>query len=1041
MDLGSASKQGRAWWLAGLLALLCLAVQAQQAAPVNPELDEGLRYARGLLQDLRLPDIADLVIADLERKFPEAKARFAALKLEGELARGMFDVVIKRIATEPNQDSAEVWAMKLTLADAYYAHSKYPEAKGLYEKFFARFEKETPPELLTFYSESAYKYAQMLLYLNELRAGLKAYERVLKSKLEQHVMRQCLSEMADVALRIAATSADKQEQEKLLRDAESWADKLLWVQDIWFGKAIVIKAHAVMMRGRPDDAKKLVDGYMGTLQIIHKSLVQMEEETGEPLTRVSPMPECRYLLAVMLQEEADKLMQQPGFDREAVLSLLVGARLADGSRQGNGAYQHFINVFLKYPESTWAAEAGERAEQVRLIVAEVFGGNISAVVTAEQTAKVRSIQFRDARMLFTQGQIRNAIDRLLLVLNRFPDTPESVSALGDLARCYIQTIVDAPEHELYAEVVLGHLAERLGGIPETRSLAGDEVIRIAEYWAENGRADKRAAAFDLYFRIFPDHLLAANYLASFGERAYRDKDYATALSYFGQVAATYTNSQLAYDALNRIASVYEEMGDSTNATVALDRYVQRLEERPKPGQELMSAKYRQAQALKNSALDLLRAATNDAGRAAGNAALARAAVAYNALATTLQQPDHPYQVNDADKQKNASLLEGAFYNSAYCLSQVTEPADRVPEIRRRAIASYEALVKRFPRSAFAPAALIQIGSIWTMLRDATQAEAALGRLLKDYSDTPEARSALPLLADNLMKLGMREEALARYRQMFADAGGKYGDADLLRAAQVLIGAKEYDLAQQGLERVLARSKDYRTVAPARLRQAELLLARAKYTEAIQVLEAFIKEYPNLTLLVDANLLLSQAASLAGERERDDLKRKLLFNAAVDAMKQVRQRRTNQVEMAASDIAVGGIMARKARAEKEFGMTDKARDSRGQALIAYQSFIDNADPANLVLAPLVETAYFESTPLLLEHGEWLMAAENCESYLGSFPRGRHVAEMRAWMNQARTELGAAGAAAPAPAAGATNSAPAAPAAASTNGAAPAAAGTP
>ena len=97
--------------------------------------------------------------------------------------------------------------------------------------------------------------------------------------------------------------------------------------------------------------------------------------------------------------------------------------------------------------------------------------------------------------------------------------------------------------------------------------------------------------------------------------------------------------------------------------------------------------------------------------------------------------------------------------------------------------------------------------------------------------------------------------------------------------------------------------------------------------------------------------------------------------------------------------------------------------------------------NLVLAPLVETAYFESTPLLLEHGEWLMAAENCESYLGSFPRGRHVAEMRAWMNQARTEIGAAGAAAPAPAAGATNSAPAAPAAASTNGAAPAAAGSP
>ncbi len=1017
MDLGSASKQGCARWLAGLIALTCVVASAQQAAPVNPELDEGLRYARGLLQQLRLPDFADMVIAELERKFPEAKARFAALKLEGELARGMFEEVKKRIAAEPGQDSAEVWAMKLTLADAYYAYSKYAEAKGLYEAFFTRFEKETPPELLTFYSESAYKYAQMLLYLNELRGGLKAYERVLKTKLDQHVARQCLSEMADVALRIAKETADAQEREKMLRDAESWADQLLWVQDIWFGKAIVAKAHVIMLRGKPDDAKKLVDGYMPTLRQIHDSLVEMEAETGDPLTRVSPMPECRYLLAVMLQEEADRLMQQPGFDREAVLSLLVGARQADGGRQGNGAYQHFINVFLKYPESTWAAEAGERAEQVRLIVAEVFGGNISAVVTPEQTARVRTIQFRDARMLFLQGQVRNAIDRLLLVLNRFPDTPESVIALGDLTRCYIQTIGEEPGNELYADTAFGHLAERFSGRSETRGTAGDEVIRIAEYWAENGRADKRAAAFDLYFRLFPDHPLAANYLASFGERAYRDKDYGVALSYFGQVAETYTNSQLAFDALNRIASVYEEMGDSTNATVALDRYVRRLEERPKPGQELMSAKYRQAQALKNTALDLLRGSTNSSDTAAGNMALARAAVAYNRLANTLQQPDHPYQINESDKKKNASLLEGAFYNAAYCLSQITEPAERVPEIRRRAIDSYEALVKRFPRSAFAPAALIQIGSLWTMLRDATKAEEALGRLLKDYSETPEARSALPLLADNLMKLGMREEAIARYRQMFADAGGKYGDADLLRAAQVLIGAKEYDLAQQGLERVLARSQDYRTVAPARLRQAELLLARGRFEETIKQLESFIEDYPNLSLLIDANLLLSEAASKAGERERDDLKRKLFFNAAVDAMKQVRQRRTNHLEMAASDIAVGAIMARKARAEKEFGMPEKARDSRGQALIAYQSFIDNADPANLALAPLVEKAYFESTPLLLEHREWLMVAENCASYLQSFPRGRYVGEIRAWLNQARTELGSGAVPAPPPAAAA------------------------
>ena len=158
---------------------------------------------------------------------------------------------------------------------------------------------------------------------------------------------------------------------------------------------------------------------MSTLQTIHQALVELEAETGDPLTRVSPMSECRYLLAVMLQEEADRLMKEPGYDKEAVLSLLVGTRGKDGKRQGNGAYQHFINVFFKYPESAWAAQAGERAEQVRLIITEVFGGNIAIQIKPEDIARVRTLQFRDARMLFSQGQIKNATG-LLRVLNRRP---------------------------------------------------------------------------------------------------------------------------------------------------------------------------------------------------------------------------------------------------------------------------------------------------------------------------------------------------------------------------------------------------------------------------------------------------------------------------------------------------------------------------------------------------------------------------------------------------------------------------------------------
>ncbi|NLF23364.1 MAG: tetratricopeptide repeat protein [Lentisphaerae bacterium] len=1012
----------------GIVAWLVLAgctAMAQQDAPVNPELAEGLRYVRGL-QDLRLPDMADLVITDLEARFPDARAHVARLKLEGDLARGLFDKVVAVIKAEKDQNSVETWAMKLALADAYYAYGKYPEAKQHYEAFFAAFAKDTPAALQTFYNESAYKYAQMLLYLKDLKGALAAYERVLQGKLEKHVERQCMAEMADVGLRLAKETEAVKAREEIYKKVEAVADKLLWVQDIWFGKAIVLKAHVAMLRGKPDVAKKLVDDYMATLQAIHQALVEQEAETGEPLTRVSPMSECRYLLAAMLQEESRRLMEQPGYDRDAVLSMLIGTKGADGKRKGDGAYQHFINVFLKYPESAWAAEAGERAEQIRLVIAEVFGGTITASVTPEQTAKVRAIQYRDARLLFAQGQIENAKARLLRVLNQFPDASESVGALGDLARCYMQTIIDNPDDELYADLVIGHLAERFSQRPETRGLAGDEIVRLAEFWLEGGRADKRAHVYDLFFINFPTHAMASSYMLSFGERRYQEKDYPAALSYFRQVEQAYSNSPAAFAAMNRIASIYEEMNDVTNQIAAIEAYVGALAGRDRPGQELMNARYRQAQAYKTYGTELLKDATNETAVVAGNQWIGRAAVAYSQLADVLKDPANPYQANDAEKKANASLREAALYNMAYCLSQVNRPAANVPAIRQRAIAAYENLVNSFPKSPLAPTALIQVGSLWTIMRDAAKAEATLSRLLKDYPDANEARSALPMIADNLMKLGMREEAVPRYRQMFAETGGKYSDLDLLRAAQVLTTAKEYDLAQQGLDRVLARAREPAILAPARLAQGNLLLARGQYTAAVEALKAFIEDFAGYALMVDANELLCRAASEAGMREEDDLKRKLLFNDAVDAIKQVQQRRTNQIEVAQSDIEVGRLMARKARAEVAFNKPAAAEDSRGRAIISYQAFIDSTDPSNLALAPLVETAYFESVPLLLEHKRWRFAAENCEAYLNSFPRGRYITQMRTWLNQAHIEMGTS--AQPAPGAATTASPPAEPPAA-------------
>ena len=704
-------------------------------------------------------------------------------------------------------------------------------------------------------------------------------------------------------------------------------------------------------------------------------------------------------------------MAEDGFNvnntekREEVLSLFLGSKNA-GKRKGDGAYNHFLNVYMQYPESNWAADAGERAEAVRTILVDTFGGKVESPVTPEQTARVRQIQFRDARALFAQGQIDNARDRLVQVLNSFPDCPEAIPALGDLARCYMQGIQENPDAELYTDTVIGHLAERFCSGRDKMQPAGDELIRLAENWLEYGRADKRLQVYDLFFHLYPAHSSCPIYLASFGEKAYKDQDYSSALNYFQITANNYTNSPRAFDALNRIVSIYEETKDLTNAIIAANNYVKRLESSGRITQELMTARFRVANAQKDFGVDILRSGTTNAAEIArGVKAVSVAASGFDKLAETLKEPPATTQVNDAEKKRNQALREAAMYGKAFCLSQVPGDPERVAKIRALAIQTYESLVNDFPESGSAPNALIQIGSLYAMDKKLDKSEEALTRLRKDYPDSEQAKSALPMLADNLMKLGMREEAVSRYRDMFSAGGAKYSDEDIFRASRALLDSKEYDLARQGLDRVLANAAEKPVLlAQARYAECELLVATKEYTAAVEKLNAFIKDYPTYTLMIDAKLLYCTAASEAGKVEKDAKKRKELFDTAIESMKDVKKRRTTPVDKAQADIEIGRIMTRKAKAEKEFGDEARAEDFRGQAIISYQGFIDSVDMANAQLLPLVETAYFEAVPLLIESKAWDIIDENADSYLSTFPHGKYRSDFTSWKNQAKIELG-------------------------------------
>ena len=64
--------------------------------------------------------------------------------------------------------------------------------------------------------------------------------------------------------------------------------------------------------------------------------------------------------------------------------------------------------------------------------------------------------------------------------------------------------------------------------------------------------------------------------------------------------------------------------------------------------------------------------------------------------------------------------------------------DKVKAYREYAVQAYEQLVERFPESEYAPMALSQMGTVWTMLEKPDEAEKALSRLQKEYPETQAA---------------------------------------------------------------------------------------------------------------------------------------------------------------------------------------------------------------------------------------------------------------------------------------------------------------
>lgn len=998
------------------VGLPVLACAQQQGGARDPVLEQELRYYEALMK-LRMPDYAELVLADIKKAFPQAANDLKRFSIEPLLQQGKFDEVKAIIAREADQESEATWSMRLMLADYYYGFGRYPEALGVYEGFFKKYAGKPPEGIAVFYRESAYKYAQMLLFLKQEDAALKAYRDLLTQPLENHVKRQIQFEAAELMVRLGKAMPPKSEaRKKMLADARKACEDILWQQDLWFGRGIVLLAHIQVIEGEVEKAQKLITTYMPQLKQIDDALKAEGEAQGEDLSRLSPVAECRYLIGIMLHDEAKKLLdgENPSKeDLDRARDLLIGTQGADG-KGTNGAYQELLNVFVRFPGTSWAPDAAARVDEIEETLRKhALVRSIEAKITAEQRAEVARRQFQNARLLFNQQQFENAIEVYLNVLRQFPESvPDSVTAISELARCYIE-LSDPGDaatriHELHADTVTGYLAERFCRNPKAMTAAGDELRRIADLYAERKQEDKRRGVYDLFFTLYAEHAMAAPMLMSFAERSFQAEDWPTALGYYGRLAADYTNSPLSYDALNRIAQVYRKQGDATNEIATLTQYAARLEGRAKPGQELVTARFLLAQASRSLHQPNLRAEDPEAVKAA-NAGVVQAANLYGSVLRMLEPAEiDKYQTSDDEKKRNQTVREGALFGRAYCMSVLTQPADKLADLKKQAILTYEEMLKSFPQSEFAPGVLMQIGTLWTTLGEADpestkKADEAFTRLSQQFPDSTEAKLALFQRAKILIELGYRSQGVTLLKQMFQDTA-RYTAAQMLTVGQELLKSKEYEMALQAFDVALAGAKDNDSVRmPAMLGRTDVLIAQDKVAEAVDLLDKFLQSFKRSALTIDANLKLSHAASALAVTLDDREARTKMFNKAVEAMKLVRQFRTEPGDLARTDNDIGRILLRKAEAERRLREDAREKEYTMQAVGHFVSVLDSGNPTIPEVVQHLEESYFLAIPLMIQLKEFGDAKEYAERYTTLFPSGRYLTDIRNWLNEASIGL--------------------------------------
>lgn len=1057
--VGSLLKKTGLTIAATLVVAMCVpnALQAQQMGDEAALELEFIYLER--LEAAGFMDIAEAVLKDIEVKYPSAKVDIKVKKLAQLLARGKFDEARAQIAKEPDQNSPEVWGMKCTMADYYFAFGKYDEAFAEYKLFFDKFKGEPPEALRKIYNESYYKFTQMLLMLDRTAEALDAYEtmRTSNTGMPIHMQRQIAFENAELLVRLAEENPAK--KEAYIARATPIVENILWTQDLWFARAVALLAHIKVVNGDIEGANDVIQDNMPMIRQMDKQLMEIGEAEGQDYSRLSPLAECRYLVGKMFYDEAIRLAgpeQIPGANADKIKELLLTGK--------QNALTEFANVYIRYPASAWAPEAGLLIEDIKQKANQWFNLNPSLNITPEQAAAVVQKQFENASLLFNQNQFEASIEAYTLVVQSKPMDERSILGIGKMIRAAnkLSLTIESEDDRLYYKILestfIGHLAEYYNYNAHGNTLiieaAGNELLSLAQYYRDSNLVAQADEVQQLYYKNYPTHSMSAQLLMGDAVKFYKEDNIEEALKYYQILADNYKHSPYSIDALKCIADCYEKQGDVDKEIVARKRYLEQIIAQEKPSHNLVLAQYLYARALKAKGVSQMRAgviAQEEEKKAEANPSESEASTeevastegaegeevegeeeqktpiqlikeAQKILSVSLKylrelegwlsgETISRYQSNAEEAKINQNVLENLYFDIAHIYTSLYPPTEL--KYKLAAIKQYRTIREKFPESKNMPMVLMQLGTLLSSVKQGDEATDAasmkeaqqiFAELAEKYPDSNEAKNAHFVQGKTLIELGYRTQGVAALKRMFENAQ-QYSAGQIYLAAEEIFESKDYDTALTGYTIAIEKAEgNDAIIAPSIYGQAKVYRAQKKYTEAVELLDEFQEKYPRSYLLIDILKLMSECGIEAARNESDVKKRIELFNSSMKAIKIVREYHKKSVVLVTeADLQMGIILETYAAIAEKWDDQQRADDYIRRASSQYQKIIMSADITNAEILPILEEAYAHDIPISLKLELYEEAKADSEKYLSLFPKGKYLSKIMLYKAQAEQGL--------------------------------------